>query len=324
MGGVTAELFKDTTLRLLPPSGGLSLDEALDLARELKTWPLLDGFRGRPKADVDALATAIVAFSQMTAQLIDRLAEAEINPLFVLPAGQGVRAADGVVVLGGSKVSDKLAVIESLAKKADSLLIGGGMCFSFLASQGASVGTSLLEESMIETCKGLLDRYADVLHIPQDVVIADSFSADAEAKTVPVTEIPDGWMGLDIGPESVQRFASLLSAAKTVFWNGPMGVFEFPKFAAGTKGVAEAIVDAIREPLLVLDPDMRVIAASRSFYRTFAVTPRKTEGRLVFELGDGQWNQVLWMYGERIRDLKRDPSIRDILVITTPHEAEAF
>lgn len=100
MGGVTAELFKDTTMRLLPPNGGLSREDALDMARELKTWPLLDGFRGRPKADIEALVSAIVAFSQMAAQLGDRLVEAEINPVFVLPDGQGVRAADGVVVLG--------------------------------------------------------------------------------------------------------------------------------------------------------------------------------------------------------------------------------
>lgn len=100
MGGVTAELFKDTAMRLLPPSGGLSREEALSLAQDLKTWPLLDGFRGRPKADVDALVSAIVAFSQMAAQMGDRLIEAEINPVFVLPQGQGVRAADGVVVLG--------------------------------------------------------------------------------------------------------------------------------------------------------------------------------------------------------------------------------
>ena len=99
MGGVTAELFKDTTMRLLPAVGGLTREEALEMARELKTWPLLDGFRGRPKADIDALVDAIVAFSRMAAQLGDRLLEAEINPLFVLPAGQGVRAADGVVVL---------------------------------------------------------------------------------------------------------------------------------------------------------------------------------------------------------------------------------
>ena len=99
MGGVTAELFKDTTLRLLPPQGGLSRAEALAMAQELKTWPLLDGFRGRPRADVDALVAAIVAFSEMTAQLGERLVEAEANPVFVLPEGHGVRAADGVVVL---------------------------------------------------------------------------------------------------------------------------------------------------------------------------------------------------------------------------------
>jgi succinyl-CoA synthetase beta subunit len=100
MGGITAELFKDTALCLLPEQGGLNRGEALALAHELKTWPLLDGFRGRPKADVDALVSAIVAFSQMAAQMDERLIEAEINPLFVLPQGQGVRAADGVVVLG--------------------------------------------------------------------------------------------------------------------------------------------------------------------------------------------------------------------------------
>jgi succinyl-CoA synthetase beta subunit len=101
MGGVTAELFKDTAIRLLPGEGGLGRQDALDMARELKTWPLLDGFRGRPKADLTALVDAIVAFSQMAAQLGDRLAEAEINPVFVLPEGAGVRAADGVVVLRG-------------------------------------------------------------------------------------------------------------------------------------------------------------------------------------------------------------------------------
>ncbi|WP_111509897.1 phosphoglycerate kinase [Mycobacterium kyogaense] len=148
------------------------------------------------------------------------------------------------VVLGGSKVSDKLAVIENLATKADSLIIGGGMCFTFLAAQGLSVGSSLLEESMIETCRKLLDDYGDVLHLPVDIVVAEKFAADSPAETVAADKIPDDKMGLDIGPESVKRFAALLSNAKTVFWNGPMGVFEFPAFAAGTKGVAEAIIGA--------------------------------------------------------------------------------
>jgi phosphoglycerate kinase len=148
------------------------------------------------------------------------------------------------VVLGGSKVSDKLAVIENLATKADSLVIGGGMCFTFLAAQGVSVGTSLLQEEMIETCKRLLETYGDVIHLPVDIVVAEKFAADSPPQTVASDRIPDGTMGLDIGPESVKRFSALLSNAKTVFWNGPMGVFEFPAFAAGTKGVAEAIIGA--------------------------------------------------------------------------------
>ncbi|QIS20756.1 phosphoglycerate kinase [Nocardia terpenica] len=148
------------------------------------------------------------------------------------------------VVLGGSKVSDKLAVIEALAPKVDTLVIGGGMCFTFLAAQGLPVGTSLLQAEMIDTCKDLLDRFADVIHLPVDIVAADRFAADADSKIVPANEIPEGWMGLDVGPESVKRFAALLTEAKTIFWNGPMGVFEFENFAAGTRGVAEAIVAA--------------------------------------------------------------------------------
>jgi phosphoglycerate kinase len=148
------------------------------------------------------------------------------------------------VVLGGSKVSDKLAVIEQLAAKADSLVIGGAMCFTFLAAHGLSVGKSLVQPEMIEKCKELLVTYGDVIHVPIDIVAADECKADSPAETVAADRIPDDKMGLDIGPESVKRFTALLSNARTVFWNGPMGVFEFPAFAAGTKGVAEAIIGA--------------------------------------------------------------------------------
>ncbi|MDI9931003.1 phosphoglycerate kinase [Rhodococcus sp. IEGM 1354] len=148
------------------------------------------------------------------------------------------------VVLGGSKVSDKLGVIEALAPKVDTLVIGGGMAFTFLAAQGYSVGNSLLQEDQIGVCKDLLERFGDVIHLPVDIVVGDKFAADAESKTVKASEIPDGWMGLDIGPDSVSRFAVVLSNAKTIFWNGPAGVFEFDKFSAGTKGIAEAIVGA--------------------------------------------------------------------------------
>lgn len=148
------------------------------------------------------------------------------------------------VVLGGSKVSDKLGVIEALAPKVDNLIIGGGMCFTFLAAQGYEVGGSLLQEDMIDTCKNLLERFGDVIVLPTDVVVASEFSKDADHRTVDLRSIPAGWMGLDIGPESVKAFSEILGAAKTVFWNGPMGVFEFENFAGGTKGVAQAIIDA--------------------------------------------------------------------------------
>ena len=148
------------------------------------------------------------------------------------------------VVLGGSKVSDKLGVIEALAPKVDSLVIGGGMCFTFLAAKGYDVGASLLQEEMIDTCKDLLDRYGDKIVLPTDVVVADKFAVDAENKVVDATEIPEGWMGLDIGSASAEAFGKVLAESKTVFWNGPMGVFEMEAFAAGTREVAQAIIDA--------------------------------------------------------------------------------
>ena len=146
-----------------------------------------------------------------------------------------------VVVLGGAKVSDKLAVIEALLPKVDKLLIGGGMCFTFLKAQGYEVGASLLETEMIDTCRDLLERGAGRIVLPTDIVAATAFAADAEHSVVPVDAIPADRMGLDVGPETVAAFAGILAGAKTVFWNGPMGVFELAPFAAGTRGVAEAI-----------------------------------------------------------------------------------
>ncbi|WP_433686714.1 phosphoglycerate kinase [Micromonospora carbonacea] len=149
-----------------------------------------------------------------------------------------------VVVLGGSKVSDKLAVIEALLPKVDRLLIGGGMCFTFLKAQGHEVGTSLLEEEMVETCRNLLERADGKILLPVDVVAADAFAPDAAHDTVRADAIPSHRLGLDIGPETVAGFAAALADAKTIFWNGPMGVFEMAAFANGTRGVAEAITKA--------------------------------------------------------------------------------
>jgi len=146
-----------------------------------------------------------------------------------------------VVVLGGSKVSDKLAVIEALLPKVDRLLVGGGMCFTFLAAQGHGVGKSLLEADQVETCRRLLAEAGERIVLPLDVVCAPEFSAEAETTTVPVDQIPDDQMGLDVGPRTVEAFGRELGGARTVFWNGPMGVFELAPFQAGTRGVAEAV-----------------------------------------------------------------------------------
>jgi phosphoglycerate kinase len=149
-----------------------------------------------------------------------------------------------VVVLGGSKVSDKLGVIGNLLGLADRVLIGGGMVYTFLAALGHEVGTSLLEADHIESCKEILAKAAErgvELVLPTDIVVAAQFAPDSPPTVVAADAIPAGHMGLDIGPASRDLFASKLADAKTVFWNGPMGVFEFPAFAAGTRAVAEAL-----------------------------------------------------------------------------------
>jgi phosphoglycerate kinase len=147
-----------------------------------------------------------------------------------------------VVVMGGAKISDKLAVIENLLPKVDLMLIGGGMCFTLLQASGYSVGKSLVEESMLESVSDLLgSEYGDKVVLPLDVVAADAFSPDAEHEVVPISEIPSRSMGLDIGPRTVAQFSSAIIEAESVFWNGPMGVFEWEAFRAGTEGVADAV-----------------------------------------------------------------------------------
>jgi phosphoglycerate kinase len=149
-----------------------------------------------------------------------------------------------VVVLGGSKVSDKLGVIENLIKTVDRLVVGGGMCFTFLAAAGHEVGSSLLETDQVSVVADLVNRAKAAgveIVIPVDVVVADKFAADAQTKVVSADQIPDGWMGLDIGPKTIELFTAALSDAKTIIWNGPMGVFEMPAFANGTKAIATAI-----------------------------------------------------------------------------------
>ena len=153
-----------------------------------------------------------------------------------------------VAILGGSKVSDKLKVIEALLEVADELLIGGGMCFTFLAARGNGVGASLLEEDMVATCRALLHEHGDRLVLPTDITVLGPGGklmdpeAGGDVRQVGTT-VPEGWMGVDIGPGTAADFGDRIAEARTVFWNGPMGVFEDPRFAAGTRAVAQAVAD---------------------------------------------------------------------------------
>ncbi len=149
-----------------------------------------------------------------------------------------------VTILGGAKVSDKIGVIENLLEKSDRILIGGGMANTFFKAQGFEMADSLVEDDVIETAKALLDKAGDKLVLPVDVVIADAFDADAADKVMDVGDVPAGWRVLDIGPHTVAAFGEVIAEAGTVVWNGPMGVFEFDKFAKGTFAVAKAVAES--------------------------------------------------------------------------------
>jgi phosphoglycerate kinase len=149
-----------------------------------------------------------------------------------------------VAILGGAKVSDKIQVIESLLARVDRLLVGGGMAYTFFRARGLATAKSLVEEDKVDLARALLEKGGDRLRLPVDHVVAPALKEDVERKTVPVTEIPDGWMGLDIGPLTIQAYAEELRRARLVLWNGPMGVFELAPFAAGTRAMAQALADS--------------------------------------------------------------------------------
>ena len=192
-------------------------------------------------------------------------------------------------ILGGSKVSDKIQVIEALLDKCDTLVIGGGMCFTFLLAQGYEVGTSLKEEDWVERAAGLLEKAKEKgveFLLPVDVVCADKFAEDANIKTVPVSEIPADMMGLDIGPETSKLYAEAVSKAKTVFWNGPMGVFEMDAFAEGTKQVALAVGANKDAETIIGGGDS--VAAVNKFKLAAQMTFISTGGGASMELVEGK------------------------------------
>ncbi|MDI6716252.1 MAG: phosphoglycerate kinase [Actinomycetota bacterium] len=193
-----------------------------------------------------------------------------------------------VAVLGGSKVSDKIGVIDKLLDVVDALLIGGGMAFTFLKAKGYEVGSSLLEEDKIDFCLQVIKKAEQkdiALYLPSDVVIAQEISPDAEAMVVSVSAIPQGWMGLDIGPDTILVYQGVIKSAKTVFWNGPMGVFEIDQFSRGTEEIAKAIAqsDAVS---IVGGGDS--IAALKKFHLEDKISFISTGGGASLELIEGK------------------------------------
>jgi phosphoglycerate kinase len=236
----------ENTVRAMQPGDVILLENTRFKAGETKNDPLLAEGLAR-LGDVfvnDAFGAAHRAHSSTEGvahhlpAVAGFLMEKELNYL-------GRALADPerpfLAILGGAKISDKIGVIRNLLLKVDSLLIGGGMANTFLKAQGLNVGDSLVEDEVLDTARELLDMAGDKLILPVDAVIADRFDADAQSRVVPVDQVPEGWRILDIGPASVAHFSNRLAAAKTVVWNGPMGVFEFPRFAQGTFAIARAL-----------------------------------------------------------------------------------
>ncbi|MFT4605027.1 MAG: phosphoglycerate kinase [Rhodothermales bacterium] len=209
------------------------------LARELAGLADLyvnDAFGTAHRAHASTHGVAIL----MKQSAMGLLMEKEVDYLGRL---LGTPESPFVAVIGGAKVSDKIGVIEQLLSRVDSLMIGGAMSYTFLKAQGHTVGTSLVEDDKLDMALDVLKRAGDRLLLPTDHVIADRFAADADTR-VCQTDIPDGWMGLDIGPDTIARYAEHVGGAKTVVWNGPMGVFEMKAFAKGTNAVADALAEA--------------------------------------------------------------------------------
>ncbi|MFY7900766.1 MAG: phosphoglycerate kinase [Chitinophagaceae bacterium] len=194
-------------------------------------------------------------------------------------------------IIGGAKVSDKILIIENLLERATDIIIGGGMAYTFMKAQGGQIGKSLCEEDRLETAVQLLKKAAEKgvnIHLPSDSTIADNFAADANTSTAPSNQIPDGWMGLDIGPNACEQFVNVIHRSKTILWNGPMGVFEMQKFQHGTKSVAVAIAEATAKGAFSLVGGGDSVAAVNQFGFADKVSYVSTGGGAMLEYFEGK------------------------------------
>lgn len=245
----------------------------------------------------DAFGTAHRAHAS-TAIIADFFPEGK--KLFGLLMENEVKSAEKVLksaekpftaIMGGAKVSDKILLIENLLERADHIIIGGGMAYTFFKAQGGKVGNSLVEEDRLQTAKELLEKAKAKnvkIHLPADSVIADKFDANANTATADNNDIPDGWMGLDIGEKAIKEFREVILASKTILWNGPMGVFEMEKFQKGTKAVAEAIAEATQKGAFSLIGGGDSVAAINQFGYADKVSYVSTGGGAMLEFFEGK------------------------------------
>jgi len=196
-----------------------------------------------------------------------------------------------VAIIGGAKVSDKILIIENLMERATDIIIGGGMAYTFFKAEGGKTGDSLCENDRLDIAKELLKKAEDkgvCIHLPSDSIIADKFSADANDSTSPSNAIPNGWMGLDIGPNAIEQFTNIIKKSKTILWNGPMGVFEMTKFQHGTKAVASAVAASTRKGAFSLVGGGDSVAAVNQFGYADKVSYVSTGGGAMLEYFEGK------------------------------------
>ncbi len=235
-----------------------------------------------------ASTTVVAGFFPADKKMFGLLMEAEIN------SAEKLLHADAkpfTAIIGGAKVSDKILIIENLLSRVTDIIIGGAMAYTFMKAVGGKVGSSLCEDDRLQTANDLLKRAEEMnvcIHLPSDSVIADKFDADANTSHAPSNNIPDGWMGLDIGPYACEQFSNVVRRSKTIFWNGPMGVFEMDNFKHGTVTIAEAIADATRDGAFSLIGGGDSVAAVMDFGFADKVSYVSTGGGALLEYFEGK------------------------------------
>jgi phosphoglycerate kinase len=233
-------------------------------------------------------STAIIAKFFPNDKMFGYLIESEVESLDkVVKEPQRPLTA----IMGGAKVSSKITIIENLLDKVDNLILGGGMKFTFIKAHGGKIGSSICEDDFLETAlniEKLAKEKGVKLYMASDVIAADAFSNDANVKTIPVNEIPDGWMGLDAGPDTIESFKKVIESSGTILWNGPIGVFEMPAFAAGTIAIGEAVIEATKKGAFSLVGGGDSVAAVNQFGFAEGVSYISTAGGALLEYLEGK------------------------------------